>query len=154
MLVECLRSHHGRYISNLDLSNNPLTNDSSDVSALEALLEWAANSIQLFHLFLDNVEGVPPQIMHQLQQSMMVNRAVANTNSNTDYFSKFAAQCIEAKAAGHFASYVELESQDLHEVDVNFVRLNKLDLCTVGLEKNRIVLKRRVPQTKPTSVGF
>lgn len=112
-------------LRNLELSQNPVTNDGADFTGIDKLLKFVKGSTQLLRVDLDGVfkPGSPEE--EALSHSLMANRAV-NGHSDTHYFNKFALSLIQRTAKPHRVDQLSDWQGKVNELDLAFVKANNV----------------------------
>ena len=82
-------------LTHIDLSYNPLTNDSTNFEGVESLCYYASQKTQLRKISVEGVSGIPAKVLANLLRSTQVNRAVAGKN-DFEHFAKWARKEVEA----------------------------------------------------------
>lgn len=113
----------------IDLSHNPITNDSTDFSAVERLLHFVQKRTHLTTVLLDGIV-FDETLRERIELSLMVNRSVEGT-ADGYHFSKYMDKLIRAKAKPKVKSAIADWEPRLDEVDEAFIRSNRLPICTI-----------------------
>lgn len=112
-------------VRNLDLSNNPLTNDGADFTGIEKLLKFTKGSTQLLRVGLGGVLVPASREDEALSHSLMANRAVAG-HSDGYYFNKFALSLIQRTAKPRRVDQLADWQGKVNELDLAFVKANNV----------------------------
>eukprot|EP01039_Chlorochromonas_danica_P003825 gene3825-4176_t len=113
-------------VKSIDLSYNPVTNEMTDVSAVERLRNVVQKGTHLLDVRLD---GVPmdESLRQGIELSLQVNRSVEGTRDGY-HFTRFVEDLIASKAKPKVRSAIESWEPTLDEVDESFVRSNRLPI--------------------------
>jgi hypothetical protein len=134
ILVNLLKINKYPSLREIDLSYNPVTNDSTNYTAILSLQQYLQAYTQLLRITLDGII-LPSDILENIERALSVNRSV-DGKSDGYYFNKFIIKMIETK----FPSTNKMEefakwSPKLHEIDEMFVRKNRLSIPKVEITK-------------------
>ena len=130
----------------LDLSRNPLTDEGTDFSAIINIRNQVTGSDQLQHVILEGVFISTSEEISRYQETisraLMVNRSVAAARNDPNHFDNFISGIIQSRDRPD-ASFTPLEDQniDLDKLDEEFLRRNKMKICSVDVSPARIKLK-------------
>lgn len=123
LLVGVLKSVH--HVTNIDVSDNPVTDDEKDFSGVTALLLFAKSSTQLQRVGCEGMLKLGSKEESALAHSLMANRSVTG-HLDGSYFNNFARALIERKAQPPKRDQLTTWHGKVSELDLPFIKQNSV----------------------------
>ena len=128
-LVNCL--YKCPYVRKINLSSNPVTNNSKDISGIEALTHFCRNKTSMNEIILDNIVGIPKDLYMKIDRSCSVNRTLYLKTQNEHTFFQLYIYDKLVKDAPILPTDPLENWNPSDKVDKSFCIANKLDTITV-----------------------